>query len=279
MDLYNNQRKIQEDFYKFKTNLGVPDAQLYRTKEGQKYLVDNAKINRYNKAVDDKYKNNLLDATKEKTKGEFLVQTTDNDDKFLRSAINADPATFKIIDPNTGQETLSFRDGKLTGDDKDLQITGAGPTSSNSGTMNIYAKYKGKNIIITPTGKSADIVRNKLVGDWATSGDKGVKQLVSTWSSPYFSVVNQATNEIIQGDGDDPSKLSSTIYKTIDLPSGSAKIGITKVGTAGWKLEIESKDGWRTVPNIDEKGNIIGNYFASKADIVDVLNRGSKKQK
>lgn len=285
-DLYANADKIIEDYSQAMNRNAVTQRQAgggntaalayYGSPQGKadaKTIQDYHKVMTYKKQVDATYKQNLVDALKNTTNSATEVETTNANDGFLRQAITTSPSEFKILDPNTGAEIANFQDGKIDPNMKDFHIVGAGPSSgSGSKTMNIYATYKGKNIQIVPTGASAGIVRDHLMGDWSKSGDTGVKQLTKTWSSPYFKAVNDATTDIVQGDTN-PLGLGATHYSEIGLPNGQARIGITKVGTAGFKVQIEGNNGWINVPNTDATGKSVGDYFTSNSDIVDALDK------
>lgn len=279
MDLYNDKDNVKQKYYDLRKNIGygpLSQEALLNSKEGQNYI----KVINYDRAIDKQYKDNLYQATKSASANTTVVGTTEANDDFLKQSIASDPSSYKVVDPKTGLTLNFLESGKVDPQSlKDFDISGVSPGVGNDfSSVNIYGTIKGKNVMLVPTGPTANIVKNHLIEDWTNSGDAGVKQLVSIWGSPYFNAVNNATTDIWQNDHN-PNQLGEAHHINITLPNGNAQLSITKLGeNQGYKVDIKTPNGWKAIHNIDDKGNNIGDYFSNSAEIVKILNMADSFQ-
>lgn len=284
--LYNNATEIKRKFQELQslryTNPELSRDLNYVIKHGaenSKIISEYNKVKQYQSRVESQYKNNLANAAKSTTTGGSVIETTNNEDNFLRTSMATVPSAYKITNPKTGETSkISFENGGLDPFSQDIVILGVAPESGpDGGGMVIHTKIKGQDVNIHPVGPTAQSVEQKLLGNWSKSTNQSVRELANTMSNPYYKAINEATTGIAIKDNN-PLGLSSTTYKVIGLPAGQAEIGVTKIGTTGFKLQMKTKNGWQNIPPTDDKGNPIGNYFTTDADMVDALQKIAQRQ-
>lgn len=288
--LYNNEEKVKQDLLqaqkrinnfnrlsstdKYKIIQGLDSGHIHALQN----IEDTPEYKNFNRLkeiknkIDSTYKDNLLKATKETTNGTPQIETTVEDDKFLRKSMSMSPSAFKVIDPQTGKEdnTFSFEAG-FDPENKDMHIVSTGPANGlGANNMPILVKIKNaKGIMvnrqIVPVGPTAQIVKNHFVNSWSKTKDPQIRQLTSTITSPFNQPISNLITSISQGNsgiGD----VGASKFTSIDLPTGRADISITPTNT-GYKVETKMADGsWRKLPNPNG-----GTLFTSDTDIINSL--------
>jgi len=295
-DLYNNANEVTKRYNALQhissMKASTPsfyqqmiDSPEYANRE--KTIADYNKMQYYQSAVNDEYKNQLIKATKETTNGAPIIETTNEQDDFLRRSMASSPAAFKVVDPQTGAEdlNLSLQNGALDPYSDNLRILGSGPSAGLGAGKNIPIHVQitdkdGKvaNRDIVPVGPTADIVREKLVSSWASSKKPDVKTLATTMNSSFYNPVKDAVTEINQS-SNLPTGTSAPIYKTVKLGDNQSEIKVTRMAdNAGYQVKLKMKDGtWATLPKTDDKLKPIGSTFNSDTDIINQLEQLNKK--